>query len=131
MCGTSLASIVKPSALNGPGASALPEAVTVLLFAGLSGEARQGADTWLRLAQQRGWPMASALAATVASLTALYDGEVGQALAYGQQAMTGGSWISLMATAFMIPALIDRARSTSSRPELPTALAGSRQATGV
>ncbi len=88
--------------------TALPEAVTVLLFAGLSDEARQGADTWLRLAQQRGWPMASALAATVASLTALYDGEVGQALAYGQQAMTGGSWISVMATAFMIPALIDR-----------------------
>ena len=57
--------------------TALPEAVTVLLFAGLSDEARQGADTWLRLAQQRGWPMASALAATVASLTALYDGEVG------------------------------------------------------
>ncbi len=95
--------------------TALPEAVTVLLFAGLSGEARQGAHTWLRLAQQRGWPMASALAATVASLTAQYDGEVGQALAYGQQAMASGSWISVMATAFMIPALIDRGAIDEAR----------------
>ncbi len=88
--------------------TALPEAVTVLLFGGMSREAADGAQTWLRLARQRGWPLASALAATAASLVALYDGEVGQALAYGQQAMTGGGWISTMATAFMIPALIDR-----------------------
>ncbi len=88
--------------------TALPEAVTVLLFGGMSSEAADGAQTWLRLAQQRGWPLASALAATAASLIALYDGEVGQALAYGQQAMTGGGWISTMATAFMIPALIER-----------------------
>jgi DNA-binding CsgD family transcriptional regulator len=88
--------------------AALPEAVTVLLFGGMSREAADGAQTWLRLARQRGWPLASALAATAASLVALYDGEVGQALAYGQQAMTGGGWISTMATAFMIPALIDR-----------------------
>jgi DNA-binding NarL/FixJ family response regulator len=89
--------------------TALPEAVTVLLFGGRSGEAREGAHTWLRLAQQRGWPLASAIAATVASLIALYDGDVQQALAYGQQATTGGGdWISMMATAFMIPALIDR-----------------------
>ncbi len=88
--------------------TALPEAVTVLLFGGMSSEAADGAQTWLRLAQQRGWPLASALAATAASLVARYDGEVGQALAYGQQAMTAGGWISTMATAFMIPALIER-----------------------
>ncbi len=88
--------------------TAPPEAVTVLLFGGMSREAAAGAHTWLRLARQRGWPLAAALAATAASLIALYDGEVGQALADGQQAMTGGGWISTMATAFMIPALIDR-----------------------
>ena len=71
--------------------TALPEAVTVLLFADRSGEAADGAQTWLRLAQQRGWPLASAIAATAASLIALYDGEVGQALAYGQQAMTAAA----------------------------------------
>jgi DNA-binding CsgD family transcriptional regulator len=96
--------------------TALPEAVTVLLFGGRSGEAREGAQTWLRLAQQRGWPLASAIAATVASLIALYDGDVQQALAYGQQATTGGGdWISMMATAFMIPALIDRGAIEQAR----------------
>ena len=96
--------------------TALPETVTVLLFAGLSGEAREGAQTWLRLAQQRGWPLASAIAATVASLIALYDGDVRQALAYGQQATTGGGgWISMMATAFMIPALIDQGAIEEAR----------------
>ena len=101
--------------------TALPEAVTVLLFAGLSGEAREGADTWLRLAQQRGWPLASALAATVASLVALYDGDVGQALAYGQQATTSGGWITVMATAFMIPALIERDAIEEARALLAAA----------
>ena len=96
--------------------TALPEAASVLLFAGLSDEARQGAQTWLRLAQQRGWPLASALAATVASLVAQYDGDIQQALAYGQQAMTGGGdWISMMATAFMIPALIERGAIEQAR----------------
>ena len=101
--------------------TALPEAVTVLLFAGLSGEAREGAQTWLRLAQQRGWPLASALAATAASLVALYDGDVGQTLAYGQQAMSCGGWISVMATAFMIPALIDRGTLEEARALLAAA----------
>ena len=96
--------------------TALPEAVTVLLFADRSGEAADGAQTWLRLAQQRGWPLASAIAASAASLIALYDGDVQQALAYGQQAMTGGGdWISMMATAFMIPALIERGAIEQAR----------------
>ena len=71
--------------------TALPEAVTVLVFADLSGEAWEAAQVWLRLAQQRGWPLASAVAATAASLSALYDGDVSQALAYGQQAMAGAA----------------------------------------
>ena len=98
--------------------TALPETVTVLLFAGLSGEAWQGTHTWLRLAQQRGWPLASALAASAASLIAQYDGNVRQALAYGQQATTGGGWISMMATAFMIPALIDQGAIEEARAML-------------
>jgi DNA-binding CsgD family transcriptional regulator len=88
--------------------TALAEAVAVLLFAGLNGEAREAAQTWLRLAQQRGWPLASALAASVVALIALYDGDVQQTLAYGQQATTGDDWISMMATAFMVHALIDQ-----------------------
>jgi DNA-binding CsgD family transcriptional regulator len=88
--------------------TALPESVSVLLFADLGAEARQGARAWLRLATERGWPLSCAVAASVASLIALYRGEVSEATAYGQQAMEGTSevWISSIATAFLIPALI-------------------------
>jgi DNA-binding CsgD family transcriptional regulator len=100
--------------------TALPEAVSVLVFADLAGEAWEAAQVWLRLAQQRGWPLASAVAATAASLIALYAGDISQALAYGQQATAddGGGWISLMATAFVIPALIDRGAIGQARASL-------------
>ena len=98
--------------------TALAEAVSVLLFAGLNGQAREGAQAWLRLTQQRGWPRASALAASVVSLIALYDGDVQQTLAYGQQATTGDDWISIMGTAFMVLALIDRGAIDQARAML-------------
>jgi DNA-binding CsgD family transcriptional regulator/tetratricopeptide (TPR) repeat protein len=90
--------------------TALPETVSVLLFADLGGEAREGAQAWLRLAQERGWPLSSAVAASVASLIALYCGDVSEAAAYGQQALegTGDVWISSIAAAFLVHALIDR-----------------------
>ncbi len=90
--------------------TALPEAVSVLLFAGLDGEAGEQAQTWLRLAQRRGWPLATAVAASVAALIAQYGGEVSEAAAYGQQSMEAGPgmWVASIAAAFMVPALIDR-----------------------
>ena len=96
--------------LESVSSTALPETVTVLLFADQAGEAREWAQVWLRLAQQRGWPVASAVAATAMLLIALYGGDVSEALAYGQQAMegTGETWISSLATAFMVGALIER-----------------------
>ncbi len=100
--------------------TALPETVSVLLFADLSDEARQAAQAWLRLAQERGWPLSSAVAASVASLTALYRGEVSQAAAYGQQAMegTGDVWISSIAAAFLVHALTDRGAHEEARAVL-------------
>lgn len=100
--------------------TALPEAVSVLVCAGLGDEAAADAQAWLRLAQQRGWPLASAVAACVAALAAQYGGDVSQALAYGQQAVASGgdSWISSIATAFMIPALIDRGAIEQARAML-------------
>jgi DNA-binding CsgD family transcriptional regulator len=99
---------------------ALPETVSVLLFADLVGEARQGAQAWLRLAQDRGWPLSSAVAASAASLIALYCGEVSDAAAYGQQAMEGAGdvWISSIAAAFLIPALIARDAIAEARAVL-------------
>ncbi len=99
----------------------LPETVCVLLFADLDGEARVAAQAWLRLAQERGWPLSSAMAAVVASLTALYCGEVSEAAAYGQQAMgegTGEVWISSIAAAFLVLALIDRGAPAEARAVL-------------
>ena len=89
------------------------------LLTSLAAEGVKGTDA--EVAQQRGWPLASVLAATVASLVALYDGDVGQALAYGQQATACGGWISVMATAFMIPALIDRGPLDEARALLAAA----------
>ena len=90
----------------------LSETSTVLLFADLADEAQEWAQRWLRVAQQRGWPVASKVAATAMTLISLYRGDVTQAVTYGQEAMeeTGDTWISALATAFTVPALIERGR---------------------
>jgi tetratricopeptide (TPR) repeat protein len=88
----------------------LSETTTVLLFADLADEAQEWAQRWLRVAQQRGWPLASKVAAAAMTLISLYRGDVTEAEAYGQEAMdgTGDMWISALATAFTVPALIER-----------------------
>ena len=103
--------------LESVASTALPETITVLLRADLADEAGEWAQAWLRLAQQRGWPLLSAGAATAALLIALNSGEVSEALAFGQQALevAGAMWISTLATAFMIPALIDRGAIEEAR----------------
>ncbi|MBV9380360.1 MAG: AAA family ATPase [Streptosporangiaceae bacterium] len=99
--------------------SALPEAVSVLVFADLTAEAWEAAQAWLRLAQQRGWELASAVAASAAAVIAQYGGDTGEVLAYGHQATAGGDeWISVIATAFMIPALADRGAIEEARAML-------------
>jgi DNA-binding CsgD family transcriptional regulator/tetratricopeptide (TPR) repeat protein len=90
--------------------AALPETITVLLVADLASEARQWAHTWLQLAQQRGWPLSAAVAATVAVMIALYGGEVSDAVAYGPEATAGGrdEWVSMFGVAFLVPSMIER-----------------------
>ena len=105
------------SQLESVPSAALPETVTVLLFADEADEAGRWAKTWLRLAQQRGWPMTSAVAATAMLLIAAYGGDVSGALAYGQQAMEGTeqTWISSLAAAFMVIPLIERGAVEEAR----------------
>jgi DNA-binding CsgD family transcriptional regulator len=90
--------------------AALPETITVLLFADLADEAREWARTWLQLAQQRGWPLSAAVAATVNALISLYGGEVSDAVAYGPGVAQGRSdeWVSTFAVAFLVPSMIER-----------------------
>jgi hypothetical protein len=66
--------------------------------------------------------------ASVVSLIALYDGDVQQTLAYGQQAATGDDWISMMGTAFMVLALIDRGAIDQARAMLASARRNGGQA---
>jgi len=100
--------------------TAMPEAVVALLWSDHSGEAWDVAQEYLRLAQQRGRPLVSAIAAAVAAVVAYHDGDVQQTLAYAQQAMTtgGDGWISVIPIAFTVHALIDRGAITQARTVL-------------
>ena len=90
--------------------AALPETISVLLFADCAAEARAAADTWLKLAQQQGSHPVAATATGLASLLSLYGGEVSEAVAFGQQGVAGtpNVWISTITSAFVVRALVER-----------------------
>jgi DNA-binding CsgD family transcriptional regulator len=88
--------------------TALPEAVLVMSYADASGEAWHGVRGWQELARQRARPLATAISASIAAHLAVRDGDIRQALAFGEQALaTADSWVAILATAFLVPALID------------------------
>ncbi|MGH2867728.1 MAG: helix-turn-helix transcriptional regulator [Solirubrobacteraceae bacterium] len=91
-------------------ASAVPEAALVLTFADLADEGWRAIEARLALAQRRGWPLGVGMAATCASLTALYRGSIGEAIASARGAMTPGSEIRLapVTLGFLVEALIER-----------------------
>ena len=90
--------------------AALPETISVLLFADCAAEARAAADAWLKLAQQQGSQPVAATATGLASLISLYGGEVSEAVAFGQQGIAGtpNVWISTITSAFVVRALVER-----------------------
>src|SRR6201993_3542272 len=88
--------------------TALPEAVLVMSYADASGEAWRGVRGWQELARQRARPLATAISASIAAHLAVRDGDTRQALAFGEQALAAAdSWVAILATAFLVPALID------------------------
>lgn len=88
--------------------TALPEAVLVMSYADASGEAWHGVRGWQELARQRARPLATAISASIAAHLAVRDGDIRQAQAFGEQALaTADSWVAILATAFLVPALID------------------------
>jgi DNA-binding CsgD family transcriptional regulator len=91
-------------------AAALPETLSVLLFADHAAEAQTLANRWLELAQQQGSEPAAATAAGFLSLLALYGGEVSDAVAFGQQGIAGtpNIWISTITSSFVVRALVER-----------------------
>lgn len=90
--------------------AALPETISVLLFADEAAAARVAAQTWLRLAQQQGSQPSAAVAEGFTSLLALYGGEVSESVAFGEQGIAGTAnvWISTIVCSFVVRALIDR-----------------------
>ncbi len=96
--------------------TALPEAVLVMGLAGASREAWAGVQEWLELARLRGRPLAAAIAASIAAHIAARDGEIRQALAFGQQALEADdTWVAVLSTAFMVPAVIDAGDTARAR----------------
>lgn len=67
--------------------AALPEAVLVMSYADASGEAWHSVRGWQELARQRGRPLAAGIAASIAAHLAVCDGDIRQALAFGEQAL--------------------------------------------
>lgn len=97
--------------------AALPETISVLLFADHAAEARAAASTWLQLAQKQGSEPAAATATGLMSLLALYGGEISEAVAFGQQAIAGtpNIWISTITSSFVVRALMERGELADAR----------------
>jgi DNA-binding CsgD family transcriptional regulator len=91
-------------------AAALPETLSVLLFADHAAEARDATGQWLQLTQEQGSEPAVATAMGLASLLRLYGGQVSEAVAFGQQGIAGtpNIWISTITSSFVVRALVER-----------------------
>jgi DNA-binding CsgD family transcriptional regulator len=108
--------------LRSASTAALPETISVLLFADHAAEAREAAGTWLDLAQRQGSAPAGAPAAGLISLLALYGGQLSEAVAFGQQGIAGtpNIWISTITSSFVVRALIERDALADARALLGT-----------
>ena len=95
--------------------TALPEAVLVMTLADASREAWTGVQEWLELARQRGRPLAAAIAASIAAHIAARDGDIRQALAFGQQALAADDTLGRGAVHRVHGAAADRRRATPAR----------------
>jgi DNA-binding CsgD family transcriptional regulator len=99
--------------------TALPEAVLVMAYADAGREAWDGVHEWQEIASHRGRPLAAAIAASIAAHLAVRDGDIRKALAYGEQALAeDDTWVAILATAFLVPALIDAGDTGRARAML-------------
>jgi DNA-binding CsgD family transcriptional regulator len=105
---------------TGAATSVLPEAMLVLVFADLVDEAREAIEGWLALARARAWPLATAFGATVATLAALYRGEVSEAVASARGAVVPGAEVRLapVSVGFLLGALTERGEYELAHAEL-------------
>jgi DNA-binding CsgD family transcriptional regulator len=99
---------------------ALPEVISVLVFADLYDEASDAIGSWLQPAQRRGWRHSTAMTATIASLLACRRGDISDAIAWARQGLDAGAdtWLMPIATGFLVLALIERGDLELARTEL-------------
>jgi DNA-binding CsgD family transcriptional regulator len=99
--------------------TALPEAVLVLSLADAGREAWAGVQEWQEIARRRGRTVAAAMADAIAAHLAARDGDIRLSLALGEQALAADdTWVAILATAFLIPALIDAGETERAKAML-------------
>ena len=103
-------------------ATVLPEATSVLVFAGCYDEAATALQRWSDLVAQRGWAQSAAVVSTVASLLAIHRGRVSSALASARQALdiNAAAWLVPIGVGFLVTAMIDAGAIADAHAELET-----------
>jgi DNA-binding CsgD family transcriptional regulator len=106
--------------LSGAARAIVPEAILTLAFADLAGEARDGAEAWLVQARRGAWRLGVALGSLAACGVALNQGEIGDAIASGQEACDLGAEIHLgpVAVGFLVEVLAERGEVDEAMSEL-------------
>jgi DNA-binding CsgD family transcriptional regulator len=99
--------------------TALPEAVLVLSLADAGREAWAGVQEWREVARRRGRTVATAMSDAIAAHLAAREGDIRLSLALGEQALAAeDTWVAILATAFLVPALIDAGETERARAML-------------
>lgn len=112
--------LAKLGQLTGTARAIVPEAILALAFADLPDEARRGAEAWIGQARNRAWRLGVALGTMSACRVALYQGEIGAAVAHGREATELGREIHLgpVAVGFLVEVLAERAEIEEGAAEL-------------
>ena len=119
--------------------SLMPEVVSVLVFADVYDEADAAIAALQTIGRANGWPLTAAMAATIAAMTAYQRGAISDAAASAREALEAQDtiWLTTIALAFLLAALVERGEASTARhelaargldAELPADLAGQRPA---
>ena len=100
--------------------SLMPEVVSVLVFADRYDEADTAIAALQTIGRANGWPLSAAMAATIAAMTAYQRGAISDAAASAREALEAQDtmWLTTIALAFLLAALVERGEALTARREL-------------
>jgi DNA-binding CsgD family transcriptional regulator len=100
--------------------SLMPEVVSVLVFADHYDEADTAIAALQTIGRMNGWPLSAAMAATIAAMTAYQRGAISDAAASAREALEAQDaiWLTTIALAFLLAALVERGEASTARQEL-------------